>query len=54
VDKKATERKYELAEKIKCPFFLTSAADGTNVVRVKKYSKLILDFSKPYETRIRI
>lgn len=34
VDKKSVERKYELAEKIKCPFFLVSAADGTNVVRV--------------------
>ena len=35
VDKKSVERKYELADKIKCPFFLVSAADGTNVVRVK-------------------
>lgn len=36
VDKKSVERKYELAEKIKCPFFLVSAADGTNVVRVNR------------------
>jgi len=35
LDKKATQRKYNLAEKIGCPFYLTSAADGTNVVRVK-------------------
>jgi Rab-like protein 2 len=34
LDKKATERKYVLAEKIGCPFYLVSAADGTNVVRV--------------------
>lgn len=34
LDKKATQRKYNLAEKIGCPFYLTSAADGTNVVRV--------------------
>jgi Rab-like protein 2 len=34
LDKKATQRKYVLAEKIGCPFYLTSAADGTNVVRV--------------------
>jgi GTPase SAR1 family protein len=34
LDRKAVERKYNLAEKIKCPFYLVSAADGTNVVRV--------------------
>jgi GTPase SAR1 family protein len=39
VDKKSVERKYELAEKIKCPFFLVSAADGTNVVRVNRSFK---------------
>ena len=34
LDKKVTERKYNLAEKINCPFYLSSAADGTNIVRV--------------------
>ena len=34
LDRKAIERKYNLADKIKCPFYLVSAADGTNVVRV--------------------
>jgi GTPase SAR1 family protein len=37
LDKKSTERKYNLAEKIGCPFHLVSAADGTNVVRVNIY-----------------
>jgi Rab-like protein 2 len=34
LDKKSIERKYTLAEKMNCPFYLVSAADGTNVVRV--------------------
>jgi hypothetical protein len=34
VDKKSTERKYELADKLKIPMYLVSAADGTNVVKV--------------------
>ena len=34
IDKKCVERKYALGEKIGCPFYLTSAADGTNVVRI--------------------
>jgi len=34
LDRKAVERKYNLSEKIKCPLFLVSASDGTNVVRV--------------------
>jgi Rab-like protein 2 len=34
LDKKSVERKYKLAEQIGCPFYLVSAADGTNVVRV--------------------
>ena len=42
VDRKSTERRYELADKIKCPFYLVSAADGTNVVRVLKF--LFVDF----------
>ena len=37
LDKKGIERKYNLAEKINCPFYLTSAADGTNIVRVRRY-----------------
>ncbi len=59
IDKKCVERKYALGEKIGCPFYLTSAADGTNVVRIfeeliklgvehkmnpkKDYSEKILD-----------
>lgn len=31
-----TERNYSLVEKMKCDFYLTSAADGTNIVRVSK------------------
>lgn len=34
IDKRCIERKYNLAEKLKCPFYLVSAADGTNVVRI--------------------
>jgi Rab-like protein 2 len=34
MNKKCVERKYALPEKIGCPFYLTSAADGTNVVRI--------------------
>ena len=34
IDKRCTQRKYALAEKLKCPFYLVSAADGTNVVRI--------------------
>jgi len=40
LEKKSTERKYNLAEQIKCPFHLVSAADGTNVVRI--FEDLIL------------
>lgn len=31
-----TERNYSLVEKMNCDFYLTSAADGTNIVRVSK------------------
>lgn len=34
IDKSCVKRKYALAEKIGCPFYLVSAADGTNVVRI--------------------
>ena len=34
IDKRTTQRKYALAEKLNCPFYLVSAADGTNVVRI--------------------
>ena len=34
IDKRCTQRKYALAEKLKCPFYLVSAADGTNFVRI--------------------
>ena len=34
IDKRTTQRKYQLAEKLHCPFYLVSAADGTNVVRI--------------------
>ena len=34
MDKMTTERTYPLVDKMNCPFYLTSAADGTNVVRV--------------------
>ena len=34
IDKSCVRRKYALADKIKCPFYLVSAADGTNVVRI--------------------
>lgn len=34
MDKMSTERTYPLVDKMNCPFYLTSAADGTNVVRV--------------------
>jgi hypothetical protein len=43
LDKKSTERKYALAEKMNCPFYLVSAADGTNVVRVN-FNYKNLDF----------
>ena len=34
IDKRCTQRKYALAEKLKSPFYLVSAADGTNFVRI--------------------
>ena len=34
IDKRCVERRYALADKLKCPFFLVSAADGTNVVSI--------------------
>ena len=34
IDKRCVERRYALADKLKCPFYLVSAADGTNVVRI--------------------
>jgi len=48
LDRKAVERKYNLAEKISCPFYLVSAADGTNVVRVRNILYIISDFWKSY------
>ena len=32
--KRTTQRKYALAEKLNCPFYLANAADGTNVIRI--------------------
>ena len=34
IDKRTTQRKYALAEKLNSSFYLVSAADGTNVVRI--------------------
>ena len=34
MDSTSTERSYALVDKMNCEFFLTSAADGTNIVRV--------------------
>lgn len=34
INENSTERNYSLIDKMNCEFYLTSAADGTNVVRV--------------------
>jgi hypothetical protein len=36
-DRTATEKTFKFAEKYNLPFYFVSAADGTNVVKVKDY-----------------
>ncbi len=40
LDKSSTERVYPLIEKMGCNFYLTSAADGTNIVAVRNKFKI--------------
>ena len=48
MDELSTERVYPLVEKMNGTFYLTSAADGTNVVRVSYLIIIKLDFQRYY------